>query len=164
MTIERFRGEHFYLSNMYPLKVPILALCGIQVPTSEHVYMSGRFVDPDVQREVAEIRAEPSDASWYANGKAVKSFARKLVDSGEEQLPDWPNAKLDLMYEAVKRKFAANHDIALLLAQTGVEELVEGNDWGDRFWGVDPIGSTDGENHLGLILMRVRNELSGIYA
>ncbi len=47
-----------------------------------------------------------------------------------------------------------------MLVATGQEELVEGNDWEDRFWGVDPPGSNNGENNLGKILMRVRNELA----
>ena len=34
--------------------------------------------------------------------------------------------------------------------------LIEGNEWGDTFWGTcDGIG----ENHLGKILMRIRNEM-----
>ena len=34
--------------------------------------------------------------------------------------------------------------------------LIEGNDWGDTFWGMT---DGEGENHLGKILMRVRAEL-----
>lgn len=41
---------------------------------------------------------------------------------------------------------------------TGDVELVEGNWWGDRFWGVcDGVG----ENRLGRCLMEVRKELRG---
>lgn len=144
---------------MYPLKVPILALCGVEVPTSEHVYMSGRFVDLALQREVAAIRASVDDRSPYAHGRAVKMFARRCIDDGADQLLNWPTAKLDLMYIAVSRKFRGNPDIAEQLTATGDEELVEGNDWGDRFWGVDPVGSSNGENNLGKILMRVRRDL-----
>jgi hypothetical protein len=36
--------------------------------------------------------------------------------------------------------------------------LVEGNRWGDQFWGVD-LRTGLGENHLGKILMKVRDEL-----
>lgn len=164
MTIERFRGEHFYLSNMYPLRVPILALCKIEVPTSEHVYMSGRFVDPDVQRAVAEVRADPADPKRHSDGLAAKDLAHDFIDEGAEQLADWEVARVGLMYVAVRRKFSQNPDIALKLAQTGGQDIVEGNTWDDRFWGVDPPGSKDGKNQLGLILMRVRAELAQIYA
>ncbi|MGM9605038.1 MAG: hypothetical protein ACI3XG_08225 [Faecousia sp.] len=36
--------------------------------------------------------------------------------------------------------------------------LEEGNTWHDTFWGVD-AKTRDGENHLGRILMRVRQDL-----
>lgn len=34
--------------------------------------------------------------------------------------------------------------------------LIEGNDWGDTFWG---MVDGEGENNLGKILMRVREEI-----
>ena len=44
-----------------------------------------------------------------------------------------------------------------MLIKTGNTELIEGNFWGDTFWGIcDGVG----ENNLGKILMRVRKELS----
>jgi ribA/ribD-fused uncharacterized protein len=160
MRIEQFRGEYFFLSNMYALHVPILALCGVKVPTSEHVYMSGRFKDPEIQLEVAKVRAPRDVITPYAHGLAVKNFAHRLIDQGHEQLPNWDTSKLELMYTAVARKFFRNSDIAAALNATGNKELIEGNDWGDRFWGVDPVGSQNGENHLGKILMQVRSELA----
>lgn len=42
------------------------------------------------------------------------------------------------------------------LLSTGTAELVEGNWWNDRYWGVC---NGRGENHLGKILMRIREEL-----
>lgn len=42
------------------------------------------------------------------------------------------------------------------LLETGEEELIEGNNWGDKFWGqVNGIG----ENHLGRLLMEIREEI-----
>ncbi len=40
------------------------------------------------------------------------------------------------------------------------EWVVEGNHWGDTCWGVDNR-TGQGENHLGKILMQVREELQG---
>lgn len=63
--------------------------------------------------------------------------------------------KLGVMLELVQKKF---HPIFMQnrLLATDNAELVEGNYWGDRFWGVC---KGEGENHLGKILMRVRKEL-----
>jgi hypothetical protein len=43
-----------------------------------------------------------------------------------------------------------------LLLATGDKELIEGNTWGDTFWGVC---NGIGQNHLGKILMAKRTEL-----
>jgi len=40
---------------------------------------------------------------------------------------------------------------------TGKSELIEGNTWGDTFWGVSGV---IGQNNLGKILMKIREELS----
>ena len=42
-----------------------------------------------------------------------------------------------------------------------VRELIEGNTWGDTFFGMikDSQGKWTGENNLGKILMQIRDEL-----
>lgn len=44
---------------------------------------------------------------------------------------------------------------------TGNEMLVEGNNWHDKFWGV--CGG-EGENHLGKMLMHIRERLTAYVA
>jgi len=46
-----------------------------------------------------------------------------------------------------------------MLLQTGDEELIEGNKWGDRFWGVC---KGKGKNNLGKILMKIRDVYKSI--
>ena len=61
-----------------------------------------------------------------------------------------------VMYEICKAKFRQNPDLAERLISTSDFELIEGNNWGDHIWGVcDGYG----ENRLGKILMRIREEL-----
>ena len=72
--------------------------------------------------------------------------------------PDWEDVKLDVMEGVVRAKFTQNPDLAERLLATGDMVLVEGNRWGDTFWGVD-ARTGQGQNHLGRILMRVRDEL-----
>lgn len=68
---------------------------------------------------------------------------------------DWDLIKDDVMYEVCLSKFLKNPILLQKLIDTGNEELVEGNTWGDRYWGVcDGVG----KNHLGKILMRLRDE------
>ena len=63
------------------------------------------------------------------------------------------------MYEIVKEKFTQHEDLKRRLLETGDEELQEGNNWYDTYWGVD-IHTGKGLNMLGKILMRIREELS----
>ncbi len=159
--IEQFRGEHFFLSNMKPLKNWIETDRGISVPTTEHAYQAAKFEDLDFHRRVAEARAGEDDLRVvYADGVASKNLAHELEDLYKIPIrADWQVAKTGVMYVVVMQKFVRNPDLAERLLATEDEELVEGNNWGDRFWGVDPVGSNNGENHLGRILMRVRRRL-----
>ena len=64
------------------------------------------------------------------------------------------------MEEVVRAKFSQNPELLQRLIDTGDMELVEGNRWHDAYWGVD-LATGEGENHLGLILMKIRSELGG---
>ena len=75
--------------------------------------------------------------------------------------PDWEQVKTGLMEEIVRAKFTQNEELKQKLLATGEKRLVEGNTWGDTFWGVD-LRSGRGENRLGEILMRVRAELKAL--
>ena len=69
--------------------------------------------------------------------------------------PDWETEKISIMRALLRLKFADPALRAQLVA-TGVRPLVEGNRWGDRFWGV--CGG-NGQNMLGKLLMEIRAEL-----
>ena len=61
------------------------------------------------------------------------------------------------MANVVAMKFSYHDELRSRLITTGDALLVEGNTWGDTFWGqCDGVG----ENHLGRILMGVRLALT----
>ena len=64
------------------------------------------------------------------------------------------------MYELLKQKYKPNTILANKLICTGNSVIIEGNNWGDTFWGVC---NGVGENQLGLLLMRIREELKYAY-
>lgn len=72
--------------------------------------------------------------------------------------PDWEKVKVGIMEEIVRAKFMQNPELAEKLLATGDKVIVEGNTWGDTCWGVDSR-TGQGENHLGKILMKIREEL-----
>lgn len=71
--------------------------------------------------------------------------------------PDWDAVKIQVMFEVLRIKFS-RPDMANLLLDTGDQELIEGNSWGDEFWGVNNNTGV-GRNFLGRILMMIREEI-----
>jgi ribA/ribD-fused uncharacterized protein len=80
--------------------------------------------------------------------------ARRLGRSLELQA-GWDDLKLGVMLDLLRQKFHLSEYRSKLLA-TGDSVLIEGNPWGDAYWGVC---RSVGENHLGKLIMQVRREL-----
>ena len=70
--------------------------------------------------------------------------------------PDWNLYKCEIMYRAVWQKFSYHLDIQQVLLDTLDAEIVEDSPV-DYFWGCG--SKKTGANHLGRILMRVRDDL-----
>ncbi|MBK8269234.1 MAG: NADAR family protein [Planctomycetes bacterium] len=136
--ISEFQGEHRFLSNFWPATV---VFEGITYPTSEHAYQSAKTLDMAERRRIAAL-ATPSGAK--REGRALPLRA------------DWEQVKFEVMERVVRDKFTRNADLREKLLATGDATLEEGNTWGDRVWGVY---EGQGENRLGKILMKVRDEL-----
>ncbi len=69
---------------------------------------------------------------------------------------DWEIVKTNIMRQAVLKKFLTHADIREVLLTTGDQLLVE-NSPRDYFWGCG--ADHTGQNHLGKILMSVREEI-----
>lgn len=141
IMILEFQGEHRYLSNF--------AMCDVMYDdvlylTSETAYQAQKSANPYVRTEMA--RMFPG--------------AAKRAGRGIKLRPDWEQVKDQVMYEVVYAKFAQNSGFAKRLVATGDTHIEEGNRWGDRYWGVSPVGSGNGLNKLGEILMRIRKEIA----
>ena len=137
--ISVFRHEFFFLSNFYPCAVTI---DGITYSSSEAAFQAQKVTDEKVKHQF--IGVTPKQAKYF--GKRVP-----LRD-------DWENVKLGIMYNVVKCKFLQNSYLRDMLLDTGERNLVEMNNWNDTFWGVSSK-TGKGENHLGKILMKIREEL-----
>jgi hypothetical protein len=137
-VIDKFDGEYAFLSNFFPS--PIL-FKGRIAPTVEHAFQAAKAVSKE-------------DAINILNTKSP-SYAKKLGKSIELK-EDWEETKDKVMFKLVRRKFEIPALMSSLLA-TKNAELIEGNYWNDHYWGVC---KGKGENKLGKILMKVRNELA----
>ena len=135
--IDQFRGEHAFLSNFH--RHP-LHWDGRTWPTAEAAFQAAKTHDA---RERERIRTAPSPAQAKRLGRRV------------DLRPDWERVKDDVMHAILQAKFAAPQLRAALVA-TGDAELIEGNHWGDVYWGrVDGRG----RNQLGRTLMRIRADI-----
>ena len=139
-AITSFRGEYGFLSNMYSAPVE---WDGRTYKNNEAAFQSAKSLTP-----------EERDAFCVLNGAAAKRQGKKGF-----LRRDWEDVKDGIMEEIVRAKFTQNPKLAKKLAETGDAPLMEGNNWHDTYWGVDS-GTLEGENHLGVILMKIRAELS----
>ncbi len=112
--------------------------------TSEHYFQAMKFYPH--WEHINALRAMPSPMQV---AKAGRSRARPLRI-------DWEEVKDDIMRKAVLAKFSQHPEIALVLLETGDEELIE-NTTQDHYWGCGISGT--GKNMLGIILMETREIL-----
>lgn len=138
--INRFEGVHRFLSNFYGCPIEFE---GITYPSVEHAYVAAKTEDERTRQIIAGI----------GTAREVKAYGRKL-----KLRPGWNEMRLQVMEDLVRQKFTVHPMLRQALIDTGDHELVEGNYWGDTFWGVD-LRTGIGHNHLGRILMKVRSEL-----
>lgn len=139
--ITRFVGPYRFLSNFYPSPV---VWGPRRFPTVEHAYQAAKCASWQDAETILGLLT-PGTAKRY--GRQVKLRG------------DWEGVKLDVMRMLIARKFESI-DLAKQLLDTGDALLVEGNEWGDEYWGVDTKLSR-GQNHLGLLLMCTRAALRG---
>jgi ribA/ribD-fused uncharacterized protein len=141
--IDRFDGEYSFLSNFHPW---VVKYEGIYYPTAEHAFQAAKTTDTNLRLRIANMTA-PGKAKY-----AGRTLKLRL---------NWDAIKDDVMLTILRDKFEYGFEMANLLIATGDAELMEGNNWGDRYWGrvrkVD--GTWVGKNILGLLLMQVRFEL-----
>lgn len=138
MTIESFQGEYQFLSNFWPAEVE---LDGQRYPTVEHAYQAAKTLHSG-QRRTIQTAPRPGIA---------KSMGKRV-----HLREDWnSDTKLAVMGDLLRQKFSSE-PLRTKLQETGEEEIREGNDWGDTFWGVF---KGRGENNLGKMLMFIRADL-----
>lgn len=137
-TIGSFTKSYRFLSNFYPCSI---LYEGVTYESVEAAYQSAKTLIP---RERHAIRLA-------AHASIAKRMGRRVT-----LRPNWDYIKLDIMLDLLRIKFSGDFLLRSALLSTGDAELVEGNWWGDVYWGVcEGMGA----NHLGQLLMQVRSEL-----
>jgi ribA/ribD-fused uncharacterized protein len=139
--IEQFKGEYRWLSNFAPV---VIHIDGIDYPSVEHAYMSCKSDDDS-------WKAYCSDPDNSAGTVKVKSREIDLING-------WHSKKLGVMEMCLRQKFS-QEPYRTRLIDTGDTYIQEGNYHGDKFYGVC-LRTNEGLNHLGRLIMQIRNEIN----
>jgi ribA/ribD-fused uncharacterized protein len=133
-----------WFSNFVQMDEPLVE-DGIAYWTVEQYYQAMKTLNTNHRSTIATSSA--GDA---------KKLGRKV-----ELRPDWEEIKLSVMEKALRYKFQRGTSQYKKLMSTGSEKIVEWNYWHDNYWGVctcQRCSARRGENHLGKILMKIREE------
>lgn len=136
--IDRFVGRYEFLSNFY---LATITYNGLVFSSAEAAFQAQKCTDLRVQMQFQAM-----------SPRQAKALGRKVI-----LRPDWEDIKLRIMYQVLQAKFNQNQNLTDALLRTAPAYIEEGNTWNDTFWGVC---HGTGLNHLGHLLMKVRDELS----
>lgn len=136
--ISTFKGVNSWLSNFEPCYVEYEGLAFICV---EAAYVAAKTLDIATRKEVQAL----------PDGRACKKFGRTI-----KVRSDWEDIRLPVMKLLISQKFGPGTALGQRLIATGGCEIVEGNWWGDTFWGVC---NGAGHNNLGKLIMEQRLNL-----
>lgn len=136
-----FFGPFRFLSNFYVSKTGVW-FEEMYFPTVEHAYQAAKW---PVYFRYQFLDLSPGQAKKL--GKEAPDFNAKK----------WNKQKVVIMASLIWQKFDRDRKLGDMLLMTEGCHLEERNSWGDVFWGTNQDG--EGENHLGKILMDVRDRL-----
>lgn len=147
--IDDFNGQYRFLSNFaWSDFIWYSRRFGPQrVRTVEHAYQAEKALR---HQAFYDVLATPTPGTAKRAGRRI------------EIRPDWEEVKFPIMRRALDAKFRSSFALTDLLLATGDEQLVEGNTWHDNIWGDCHCNKRvdcdlPGENHLGRMLMDLRD-------
>lgn len=133
-----FKKEPFcYLSNFARVWVDYDEW---SYPTVEHAYQAAKTLDKKLRMSIMRTTS-PAEAKRLGSSFVLRQ--------------DWHQVKLGIMEDLLRQKFK-QQPFKLKLQSTGTCYIEETNWWGDTYWGVC---KGKGDNHLGKLIMKIREEL-----
>lgn len=156
-AILRYKGK--YIDNWFSnMKESLFVVDIISYQTVEHFYQA--YKANNMLEHIIISKAEtPYEAKKLGNKvqQPFQDFIGKKNPRNGVKFKDIQEVKLYVMRFALECKFAIPEWRQQLL-DTKDEEIIEWNNWNDKFWGVS-IKDCKGKNHLGRLLMEIREEI-----
>lgn len=137
-----FRGNKYFLSNMFPCKI-------------EYEGYTYNCVESAFQAQKNSSHMYKYGLT-FMDGRQAKREGRKI-----ELRPDWEEIKNNVMLNIVMAKFDQNKELKEKLLSIPDSELIEYNTWHDNYWGHCTCPRCKNKikhNTLGKILSFVKNE------
>lgn len=121
-------------------------------PSVEHYYQAQKFSGVyGAEHLIEQIQKAASPEEAARCGRAAERATPDLVR------PDWADVKCTVMHAALLRKFSCHKTLQTRLLHDVSEEILVESSPHDFFWGCGIDGT--GSNHLGRLLMSVRDTL-----
>lgn len=134
--INEFQGEYRWLSNFVECDIEYN---GFIYPSVENAYQAAKM----------KYKEDSLKFLIVTSGQA-KRLAKTLPIRD-----DWGNVKIYYMREFLIQKFSQKPFRDLLMNTCGLD-IIEGNSWGDKYWGVC-LKTNNGQNNLGKLIMGIRD-------
>ena len=137
-VISSFKEEYDFLNNRFGCS---FMWQGIRYNNVESAFHASKYTNEAERRVLSRMSAE------------------KVVKKSMECTPsiEWEESKLDIMESILLAKYDQNPNLKNRLIETEGRILINGNNKHETYWGVD-LYSWRGENHLGKILMSIRDK------
>lgn len=157
-------------SNFYPSS---FALDGEVWPSAEHYFQAAKFSECPAYAALIREADSPLKVAALGRQRALGRYHTELVVNKRtnsakvndvirqfaavQLRSDWDDVKEVVMERALLAKFSQKRRLRLLLVGTGHAPIIEASPR-DAYWGEGPDGT--GQNRLGVVLMKVREQLS----
>lgn len=145
LEIKSFQGEYRWLSNFWLHPITVF---GYECKSVEHGYQAMSTFDEATRQKILSF----STAAEAKEERKREGFSLRK---------DWAEKKLSVMRSLIAEKFSmeTNHELAYKLYLTRPYKIIEGNTWGDNYWGEF---NGQGANNLGQLHMERRSYISKI--
>ena len=145
-VIYQYTGENRFLSNFAPASVVLRdedGLPDVRFNNIETAYVAWKTLDYSLREHISKMK--PAQAKQFSH---APEFPLR---------PDFTDDnRIAIMHRLLRQKFSRrNFDLMQQLMETKDALLIEGNTWGDAFFGFDLLKGF-GQNHLGRGQMDVR--------
>jgi ribA/ribD-fused uncharacterized protein len=144
-TINDFTGTNSFLLPSFTTDVFVSGETE-PYPSYEHALQASRF---SLIEERDKIRNTPLI-------RDVKKMTPKFKSNRGEQ---WKQECLSTAERLLRDKFMRNKELTSLLKATRKKSLVYANTYGEHFWGSPVDNPSRGQNHLGSLLEKIRNDI-----